>query len=314
VTRFFGGPFEPAYRALPPHELESRSRRAIDALSHCTLCPRLCGADRTARADGFCGTGRHARVCSVFPHHGEEDCLRGRHGSGTIFIGHCNLRCAFCQNADISQRAAGPEMTAHDIAEEMLALQVAGCHNINLVSPSHVTAQVLEALAVAVPRGLRLPIVYNTGGYDSVDTLRLFNGVVDIYMPDFKFWDPDTAERLCAAADYPQRAREAIAEMHRQVGALACGPDGIARRGVLVRHLVMPGMEDRSAAIFSWLANVLSPDTYVSIMEQYRPAHRVGREPAFDFINRRPTDVEFDAAVAAARAAGLHRFDGRDGL
>jgi putative pyruvate formate lyase activating enzyme len=265
-----------------------------------------------------CHTGRYARVASYGPHHGEEDCLRGRFGSGTIFFSYCNLRCVFCQNWDISQNASGPERTASEIADLMIQLQRAGCHNINFVTPEHVAPQVIEALAEAIPRGLDLPIVYNTSAYDAIRSLELLDGLVDIYMPDFKFWERDTSLRLAKAKDYPERARDAIREMHRQVGPLRFGPDGVARRGVLVRHLVMPGQLDESKEIFRWLAEEVSPDTFVNIMAQYRPEYRVdapgpaaGGHPRYPEIDRRPHPDEIRAAYELARDAGLWRFDER---
>jgi putative pyruvate formate lyase activating enzyme len=256
-----------------------------------------------------CHTGRHAVVSSAFPHFGEEDCLRGYKGSGTIFFGLCNLRCVFCQNWDISQKAAGRELGAEAIAEIALELQDRGCHNINFVTPEHVVPQVVEALAVAIPRGLRIPIVYNTSAYDSLASLRLMEGLVDIYMPDFKFWHRESARVLCKAKDYPVVARAAIEEMHRQVGNLRFGPDGLARRGLLVRHLVMPGQSDEAEAIMQWLADEISPDTYVNVMGQYRPQYQVGEiardgKRRYESVNRRPTDQEIAAAYRAAHEAG----------
>ncbi len=247
-------------------------------------------------------------VASAFAHFGEEDCLRGRRGSGTIFFSYCNLKCVFCQNWDISQAPAGTECTPEQVAGLMLELQERGCHNINFVTPEHVAPQVVEAIAVAIPHGLRVPIVYNTSAYDAMSSLELMDGLVDIYMPDFKFWEPETARRLARATDYPDVAREAIKEMHRQVGVLRVGPDGTARRGVLVRHLVMPGQTDEAAAIFRWLADELSPDTFVNVMGQYRPDHRVPGVDRYRDIDRRPIPEEVRAAHDAARAAGLWRF------
>jgi putative pyruvate formate lyase activating enzyme len=256
-------------------------------------------------------------VASAFPHFGEEDCLRGRNGSGTVFFSFCNLRCVFCQNWDISQphgnAVGGRETTAEGIAEIMLELQRRGCHNINFVSPEHVAPQVIEAIAVAVPLGLCIPIVYNTSAYDSLGTLRLLDGLVDIYMPDFKFWEPETARRLARASDYPAHARNAIAEMHRQVGVLKFGRDGLARRGLLVRHLVMPSQQDETAAIMAWLATELSVETYVNLMDQYRPEHRVPGTARYSDIDRRLRPSELDAADESARATGLWRFDARAG-
>ena len=316
--RFLIEPFEPAY--LATHRagvLAERAAAGLRELADCCACPRNCHVNRLANQTRVCHTGRYARVASAFPHFGEEDCLRGRNGSGTIFFSLCNLRCVFCQNWDISQQAAGAECPPGEIAGRMLALQRRGCHNINFVTPEHVVPQVLEAIAEAVPRGLDLPIVYNTSAYDSVESLRLLDGVVDIYMPDFKFWEPETAKRLAKAKDYPERAREAIREMHRQVGVLRFGPDGLARRGVLVRHLVMPGQSAEAEAIFNWLAEELSSDTYVNIMGQYRPEYEVGQIARdgvalkYTEIGRRPEWEELERAHEAARRAGLWRFDER---
>ena len=316
--RFRIEPFEPAY--LATHRsgvLAERVNAGLRELEDCCACPRNCHVNRLAGETRVCHTGRYARVASAFPHFGEEDCLRGWNGSGTIFFSLCNLRCVFCQNWDISQKAAGAECPPGEIAGRMLALQRRGCHNINFVTPEHVVPQVLEAIAEAVPRGLELPIVYNTSSYDSVESLRLLEGVVDIYMPDFKFWEPETAKRLAKAKDYPERAREAIREMHRQVGVLRFGPEGLARRGVLVRHLVMPGQSAEAEAIFGWLAEELSPDTYVNIMGQYRPEYEVGQIARdgvalkYPEIGRRPEWEELERAHEAARRAGLWRFDER---
>jgi len=308
---------EPAYLRLHRDGvLAERAAEAIEELRACRACPRNCGCDRLKDERRTCRTGRHAIVSSAFPHLGEEDCLRGWRGSGTIFFGLCNLRCVFCQNWDISQQRRGRECTAEELAGLMLELQGQGCHNINFVTPEHVAPQVIEAVAIAAESGLRLPLVYNTSAYDALRSLRLLDGIVDIYMPDFKFWKPETALRLCLARDYPERAREAIAEMHRQVGALRFDRRGLARRGVLVRHLVMPGQQDETAAIFEWLAREVSVDTFVNVMNQYRPEHRVGvpgrrEQRPFAEIDRRPYDAELQAARDAARRAGLWRLDER---
>ncbi len=301
--------FEPAYVALcRKGRLAERVARAQVELADCRACPRDCGVNRLADETGVCHTGRRAVVSSAFPHHGEEDCLRGTRGSGTIFFSYCNLRCVFCQNHDISQGGAGAPIDAAAIADVMLELQGLGCHNVNLVTPEHVVPQVVEALALAIERGLRLPVVYNTSAYDAVSSLELLDGLVDVYMPDFKLWEPETAHRLLGARDYPACARAAILEMHRQVGPLRFTQEGLACRGVLVRHLVMPGYQDESAAILRWLAEDVSPDTFVNVMGQYRPAHLVG--PRHAEIDRRPTRREIEAVAATARAAGLWRFDG----
>jgi putative pyruvate formate lyase activating enzyme len=314
--RFVVEPFEPAYRSLTRAEISRRVEAGLRELENCCACPRNCHINRTAGETRVCHSGRYALVSSAFPHFGEEDCLRGCNGSGTIFFGFCNLRCVFCQNWDISQRSGGLECGPDTIADMMIELQDRGCHNINFVTPEHVVPQVLEAVAAAIPRGLSVPIVYNTSAYDAVASLQLLDGLVDIYMPDFKFWERDTARRLGKAKDYPERAREAIAEMSRQVGPLRFGPDGVAKRGLLVRHLVMPGLVSETEAIFRWLADEISPDTFVNIMGQYRPAYQVGEIASkggvkYSDINRPPYDTEMKQAYRAARRAGLWRFDDR---
>ncbi|MBN1451069.1 MAG: radical SAM protein [Anaerolineales bacterium] len=301
--------FQPAYLSLyQSGELQQRARDALAELSHCTLCPRACQADRAGGELGTCQIGRYARLTSYFPHFGEEDPLRGWNGSGTLFFAQCNLRCVFCQNYDISQSGNFPETSPLRLAEMMLELQAMGCHNINLVTPSHVVPHILEALLVAVAAGLRLPLVYNTSGYDTVETLRRLDGVVDIYMPDFKMWDEQHAAKYLHAKDYPQVARQALREMHRQVGVLKLDERGLARRGVLVRHLVMPEGIAGTESVAGFLANELSPDTYVNLMAQYHPAGKVS-STAFNEINRRITHAEFNQALQAARRTGLHRFD-----
>ena len=290
-----------------PDKVEAARRE----LRNCVACPRDCGVDRLADEEGVCRIGRWARVTAAFAHGGEEDCLRGWRGSGTIFFGSCNLRCVFCQNWDISQGPAGRECNDEELAALMLDLQAAGCHNINLVTPEHVAPQVVEALGIAVPQGLRIPVVYNTSAYDALVSLQLMEGLVDIYMPDFKFWESETARRLARAKDYPAVARDAIKEMHRQVGDLVVDSGGLARRGLLVRHLVMPGQTDEAAAIFGWLATEASADTFVNIMAQYRPEHRVPGADRYADIARRPSSDEIRAAYRAATDAGLWRFDER---
>ncbi len=316
--RFVLEHFEPAYLAAHCRgELDDRAGVALKELADCCACPRNCHVNRLKDKELICRTGRHAIVSSAFAHFGEEDCLRGSNGSGTLFFGGCNLRCVFCQNWDISQEAAGKASTAEDIASLMLALQEQGCHNINLVTPEHVAPQVIEALAIAIPSGLRLPIVYNTSAYDALSSLRLLDGLIDIYMPDFKFWTKESARRLVKAKDYPDRARDAILEMHRQVGDLRFDRNGLARRGLLVRYLVMPGQLEEASAIFRWLANTVSPDTYVNIMGQYRPEYQVrghgvkARPDKYPDIDRQPYQAELAAAYEAAREAGLWRFDER---
>ncbi len=303
--------FEPAYlAAYRSGELQRRAEQARQQLAACCACPRRCGVNRLADQTGACKIGRYAHVASYFPHFGEEDCLRGWHGSGTIFFAWCNLRCVFCQNFDISQTPSGVEVTPEELAAIMLALQSAGCHNINLVTPEHVVPQIIEALVIAVEDGLRLPLVYNTSAYDSLESLRLLDGLVDIYMPDFKLWDAALSRRYLKAEDYPAAARAAIQEMHRQVGPLKLDEDGLARRGVLVRHLVMPGLIEETRAIMQFLSREVSPDTYINVMAQYYPAGRVS-ESRYPEINRRLTPAEYREALRAAQAAGLWRFDQR---
>lgn len=306
--------FEPAYLSLyRSGELEARVERAIEGLKACRVCPRDCESNRLAEELGACKTGRLAVVSSAFPHFGEEDVLRGKSGSGTVFFSNCNLRCVFCQNAEISHAGHGVGISALDLSQMMLRLQTVGCHNINLVTPEHVVPQVLEALFLAVSSGLRLPIVYNTSAYDSLHSLRLLDGIVDIYMPDFKIWEADFALRYLKARDYPEVARRAIAEMHRQVGPLKIDEAGLALRGVLLRHLVMPGSAAGSRAIMRFLAREISPDTYVNLMSQYRPAAKV-TQARYPEINRRITQDEFELAYQAARDHGLWRFDRRQFL
>ena len=298
----------PAYLSLPQGELSRRTEVAIASLAECRVCPRDCAVDRLADKWSACKTGRHAVVSSAFPHFGEEACLRGWKGSGTIFFAHCNLRCVFCQNFDISQAVPpGPAhqgLRADAIADLMLALQRRGCHNINFVTPEHVVPQVLEALVVAVELGLRLPIVYNTSAYDSLESLRWMDGVVDVYMPDFKLLSAAGAKRYLMAEHYPEAACAALLEMQRQVGPLRVGEDGLAVRGVLVRHLVMPGMLDETRACLEWLATHLGPDTYVNLMDQHTPAGKVG-EGRFSEIDRRVSTQEFAEARRFARGLGL---------
>ena len=310
----FGGPqgLTPAYLCLGLEEVRRRAREAVEGLRSCRVCPRDCEVDRLSDRWSACKTGRHAVVTSAFPHLGEEDCLRGRNGSGTIFFGHCNLRCAFCQNFDISQGVPpGTSGTPPGaLAGLMLRLQEMGCHNINLVTPEHVVPQLLEALVLAAEEGLRLPLVYNTSAYDSLESLRLLDGIVDIYMPDLKLFDPELCRRYLKAGNYPEVARAAVKEMHRQVGALQIGSDGLARRGVLVRHLVMPSLPGETRAILRWIVQELGPDTYVNVMGQYRPGGVVSRTRHPE-LNRPLEPLELGSALAMATDAGLTRLDGR---
>jgi putative pyruvate formate lyase activating enzyme len=291
-------------------ELERRVQKALASLEQCRVCPWNCDINRLKNQTRVCRTGRYARVASYFPHFGEEDCLRGWRGSGTIFFAWCNLRCVFCQNDDISQQEAGVEVKPEQLAMMMLELQAQGCHNLNWVTPEHVVPQILEALPYAIRGGLRLPIVYNTSAFDSLSSLRHLDGIVDIYMPDFKYWYADQAKQYLKSPQYPQTARAALKEMHRQVGDLTFDPQGLARRGVLLRHLVMPGGLDETRQIMRFLATELSPHTYVNLMDQYYPAGKVSAEK-YPELCHRPTSQEIQEAFAIAREVGLYRFDTR---
>lgn len=293
-------------------ELEKRVEKALQELENCKVCPWECGINRIKDETKVCRVGRYARVFSYFAHFGEEDCLRGWNGSGTIFFSWCNLRCVFCQNYDISQSEAGREVTPQRLADMMLELQEMGCHNINWVTPEHVVPQILEALPHAIRGGLRLPIVYNTSAFDSLESLRLMDGIVDIYMPDFKYWSEDKSKRYLKTPEYPAVARAVLKEMYRQVGNLVTDHDGLARRGLLVRHLVMPGEIGETREIMRFLAEEISPETYVNIMGQYYPAGKVSAE-CYGELNRGVTRQEMNEAYEVARLAGLHRFDERRG-
>jgi len=300
-----------AYLALfESGELKWRVEIAREMLRSCTACPRNCRVDRLADKFAVCRTGRYGIVSSHFAHFGEEDCLRGQKGSGTIFFSGCNLRCVFCQNFDISWQPKGVPATPEKLARMMLDLQRQGCHNINFVTPEHVVPQIIEALPPAIEAGLRVPLVYNTSAYDSMESLALMDGIVDIYMPDFKYWDGEMARKYSRAPDYPQVARRTIQEMHRQVGELVFDEEGLARRGLLIRHLVMPNDIAGTQEVARWIARELSPNTYVNIMAQYHPA---GKASAREFaeINRRISPEEYELALDAAWRAGLKRLDPR---
>lgn len=305
--------FEPAYLALlRSGELETRVRLAWRHMEECDLCARYCRVNRIESIKGaVCHTGERAVVQSYGPHHGEEEPLRGHGGSGTIFFSWCNLRCVFCQNWEISQKGIGREVEPEELARMMLDLQDKGCHNINLVGPSHVVAQILAAVLVAAQRGLRLPLVYNTGGYDSLEALALLDGVIDIYMPDMKYGDSETAHRYSHVRNYWEANQAAVREMHRQVGELVMDERGIARRGLLVRHLVLPGDLANSEKVLAFLATEISSHTYLNLMDQYYPCYRASDYPPLD----RPITVEeYRHALALAERYGLHRLDQRQSL
>jgi putative pyruvate formate lyase activating enzyme len=300
---------EPSY--LKTHKdgiLQKRIEAALSILENCRLCPRHCEVNRLDGELGFCRTGRQAVVSSYSPHFGEEDPLVGREGSGTIFMTHCNLGCVFCQNYEISHLSEGVEVGASDLAQMMLTLQRRGCHNINFVTPTHMVPQILEALQEAIEGGLKVPLVYNCGGYEELDTLRLLDGVFDIYMPDFKFYDSEVSTRFCSAPDYFEKACAAVKEMHRQVGDLALDEERIAQSGLLIRHLVMPEGLAGTREIMRFLANEVSKDTYVNVMSQYRPC---GEAHSFPELRRPITAGEFRDAVSIAQEEGIHRLDER---
>lgn len=308
------GDRSPSYLRLGAAEHAVRVEQALTLLGQerCTVCPRLCKVGRLLDQQGLCAIGRQAVVASYFPHFGEENCLRGRNGSGTIFFSGCNLRCVFCQNHDISWQVRGEPVGPVRLAQMMLELQARGCHNINWVTPEHVVPQILEAVPLAIAGGLRLPIVYNTSSYDSLDSLRLMEGIVDVYMPDFKVWTREAARRYLRRPEYAEVARETVKEMYRQVGPLELDEEGLARRGLLLRHLVMPGMLQETQAILGFVAEQLGPATYVDLMAQYYPAGLVGRDgkDGYREIDRHVYREEYLRAVQMAHDLGL-RLDAR---
>ncbi len=297
---------DPCYVALyKTGELQARIRVLERILSSCTLCPRDCHVNRLSGERGRCQADAGLSIAAAFPHFGEEPPLVGRGGSGAIFVSWCNLLCQFCQSWEVNHRGEGVAVSARELAAIMLDLQSHGCHNINFVTPTHVAPQLIAALPLAIEQGFRLPLVYNCGGYEAVEVLQLLDGIVDIYLPDIKFLDPLASERyLDGAADYPAVVRAVVKEMHRQVGDLIVDEHGVARRGLIVRHLVMPGMRRDSEEIVRFIVAELSPQTYVNIMDQYRPCFQAGRFPD---IARRTTRQEHGAVVEIAHRLGLHR-------
>ena len=286
--------------------LKERIEQAIQKLLACDLCPRLCHVNRVDGQLGQCRTGKYAVLASYNAHFGEEAPLVGKHGSGTIFFSFCNLNCVFCQNYDISYHGEGTLVTKEQLAKVMIHLQSMGCHNINFVTPSHVVPQILEALDIAIGMGLHVPLVYNSGGYDSVDTLKLLDGIIDIYMPDFKFWDSNVSKQFCNASDYSSKACQALQEMHRQSGDLICNQEGLAYRGILLRHLVLPEKQAGTKQVMRFIASNISTQTYVNIMPQYRPC---GRSHEFKTLQRHITEEEFKSAIQEAEEEGIVRFD-----
>ncbi len=302
--------FEPAYLALMlDNQLAARAEQAYQHMTDCDLCARYCHVDRFKTTKGaVCRTGTVAVVNGYGPHHGEEKPLRGTHGSGTIFFSWCSLRCVFCQNWEISQKGQGYEVIPQTLADMMLQLQAQGCHNINFVTPSHVAAQIIAAVQIAAKQGLRLPLVYNTGGYDSPEALALLDGIIDIYMPDMRYGDSGTARQYSRVRNYVEVNFAAVKEMHRQVGNLQLDENGIAQRGLLVRHLALPGNLAGSEAVIEFLANEISKDTYLNLMDQYRPCYRADENPPLD---RTLSQDEYRQVLDLAKAYGLGRLDNR---
>jgi len=286
--------------------LTARVKRAKSILEECCLCPRCCGVNRLASESGKCHVAGQVIVSSYGPHFGEEAPLVGKHGSGTIFFSYCNLQCVYCQNYSISQLGEGVEAGREELARMMLSLQAKGGHNINLVSPTHVVPFILDALELAVTKGLYLPLVYNSGGYDSVETLELLDGIVDIYMPDMKYADEKTAKQLSGIKDYPSINKAAIKEMHRQVGDLWIDEEGVAKRGLLVRHLVLPHGLAGTQEVVRFLAQEVSANTYLNIMAQYHPCYQAFAIPQ---LARPVNRQEFHEAINLAHRQGLHRLD-----
>ncbi len=297
----------PKYLSISRQRIREKISQSLHELESCRLCPRQCGVNRRRNETGICRTGYRAVVASYGPHFGEENVLVGHSGSGTIFFSYCNLLCNFCQNYDISHHGAGETKSAEALAQIMIYLQGIGCHNINLVTPSHVVAQILQAIDIAIDLGLTIPLVYNSSAYDGLRALQLVDGLIDIYMPDIKFFDSELAEKTCDAGDYPNSAKTAVREMHRQVGDLQIDENGIARQGLLVRHLVLPEDLAGSRDIMRFISQELSEHTYVNIMGQYRPC---GQAVEIGPLRRRPSSEEIQQAVDAAKHEGLYRIDG----
>lgn len=284
--------------------LKRKSKKFREALACCKICPHECGVDRTTGGKGFCRTGNKPVISSFGPHFGEERELVGPGGSGTIFFTACNLACKFCQNFDISQQDDGKDISVEKLAEIMLSLEARGCANINFVTPTHQLPMILDALVIAVGKGLELPLVYNCGGYEKVETIRELEGIIDIYMPDFKWGNNALGKKYSGISDYFDRISESILEMHRQVGSLATDSRGVAERGLLIRHLVMPNIEKNREQVLSFIAEKLPADTYINIMDQYHPAYKANGLPDID---RRLTMKEYLHAVEYAKKLGFHR-------
>jgi len=298
---------EPKFmRTFQSGELHKKVQKAWDRLASCDICPRNCGVDRLSGQTGICDTGRNPVLYRYKAHLGEETPLIGKNGSGTFFFTHCNLRCIFCQNFEMSHLGEGREISLNQMSDMMLVLQKSGCSNINFITPTHVVPQILAALEIAIQKGLCIPLVYNTSGYESVDTLKLLDGVIDVYMPDFKFWDPDVSEKLCGLRDYPEIARQAVLEMHRQVGDLKINGQGLAIQGLLLRHLLLPSGLGGTYDIMKFISEAISPDTYVNIMPQFKPFYR--SKEVRELLNP-ITEDDYAEALQTARELGIHRID-----
>lgn len=297
------------HNRVPPAEIHSRADSLKARYESCDICAHECGVDRTDQPAGICSAPDTPTVSSAHPHFGEEDVLRGTGGSGTIFLGSCNMNCVFCQNADISQKSRGSQATPDGIADIMCTLESRGCHNINFVSPTHFTPSLVRAIALARERGLSVPIVWNCGGYERPAVLEELAGVIDIYMPDVKWGDNAAAKTYSKTPGYWDRIQSSLREMHRQVGDLTVDDSGIAQSGLLVRHLVMPNHVESAKAVLTFLATELSRDTYVNIMSQYRPAHLARESERYADIDRSVTAAEYDAVVEYADEVGLHRIN-----
>lgn len=284
-------------------ELKERAEQAIEISRHCALCPRRCGVNRPAGETGFCRTKLICRIAAALPHYGEEPPISGSKGAGTIFFSSCNLRCVYCQNYQISHLNQGFDITSEELAMKFLSLQNEGCHNLELVSPSHQIVGILKAIQIAVQEGFQLPIVYNTNGYEELETLKMLDGIVDIYLPDFKYFQDEMAEKYSSVSDYVENTKIAIKEMFRQVGYLKVNEDGIAIKGLIIRHLVLPQNISGTIKILKWIAEDLSPEVHISLMAQYYPIYKAKLYPE---INRRITDIEYEMAIDFAEALGLN--------
>lgn len=297
--------YTPSYLKLFHNgKLEEKVNLLWDIMNCCSLCPRKCGINRFEEKSGKCESGSDLKIANFFPHFGEEPPLVGLFGSGTVFLSHCNLRCVFCQNYDISHLGEGRPTTLRELAKHMMVLQGNGCHNINFVTPTQYAPQIVSAISEAVSMGLKLPIVWNCGGYESLKVIKILDGIVDIYMPDIKYSSVNSGERYSSTPDYFEVVKEVVKEMHRQVGDLSIDKNGIAQRGLLVRHLIMPNDLAGTEMVAQFLAEDISKNTYINIMDQYRPVYKASDFPE---INRGTTQEEYDNAIELARKHGLHR-------